>query len=114
MRRAVTRDISPTPATCVFDKDLRFVSLNARCEEIFGRRAEDLVGRLHSEAYPDAVGQAPRDAMLRALKTLRPVRDVVWSVPLNCWLEVVIHPVRAGVQVTFDVVEQPTAEGAAS
>lgn len=94
-------------AICVFDRDLRFVALNARCEEIFGRLSDQLIGRLHEEVYPEAVNEAPRTAMLRALRTLRPVRDVVWSVPLQAWLDVEMHPFNNQLHVIFDLVDEP-------
>lgn len=51
----------------VFDKDMRFIGFNKRCEIEFGMKRDDVLGKRYSEAMPAAVGSPAYKAVLRAL-----------------------------------------------
>lgn len=91
------------------DHEWRYVYLNPAALRILGRRAEDLLGRVIWEVYPDAAerfGAPYRQAMTG--RTEVEVEDYAPS--LDLWTHLRVLPVPGGVGVLFrDVTEQKRA-----
>src|SRR5262245_33574098 len=60
-------------AFVAFDENLVYTYVNARAEEILGRRAADLLGRCYWDEWPEARGTPFADAYERALRTRLPI-----------------------------------------
>lgn len=51
----------------VFDKELRFIAYNDKCEEEFGLKREQVLGRRFDEVLPQVKGTLTYDSVVRAL-----------------------------------------------
>lgn len=45
-----------TEAFCAFDKEWRYIYVNGRLEALVGKKREELLGKIHWEVYPEAIG----------------------------------------------------------
>lgn len=52
----------------VFDLDLNYVVMNKRCEEVYGVRREDVVGRYILEVFPKVLNSGMHQDLKRAIK----------------------------------------------
>ncbi|MBP0493417.1 PAS domain S-box protein [Roseomonas indoligenes] len=95
------------------DHEWRFTYVNHRAEEWWGRRREDLIGKVYWEEFPQAVGSEAYEAHLRAARERRLVQVEVVSPILHHWVDVSIYPSEHGLSVYFrDISERRTAERA--
>ncbi|HEY8618303.1 PAS domain-containing protein [Phenylobacterium sp.] len=93
--------LSDRPAYCTVDRELRFLSVNDTMLRVLGKAREEMVGRTYLEVYPQAEGGEVHLALQRALKSLTPQKERLWSRPLNRSLDMEIYPVADGLQVAF-------------
>lgn len=86
----------------------RFTYVNSKAEEWWGRRREDLIGRVYWEEFPQAVGSEAYDAHQEAMRLRRKVRCETISPILRHWVDMDIHPTATGgLSVYFrDVTER--------
>ncbi|GAA5534213.1 GAF domain-containing protein [Deinococcus aluminii] len=105
LRRAERRqtDIleSIDDAFYALDHQGRFTYVNRRAEQLWGRRREDLLGRVCWEAFPQVTGGEAYRAHLTAATERRVVRLEVPSAILGTWLDICICPSEAGLSVYF-------------
>lgn len=96
------------------DAQWRFTYVNRRAEEWWGRRREDLLGKVYWDEFPQAVGSVPYEAHLRAARERRPVHCEAVSPILGHWVDVAIYPsTGGGLSVYFrDDTERKRAEQA--
>jgi PAS domain S-box-containing protein len=88
------------------DDAWRFTYVNHRAEELWGRRREDLLGRLCWDLFPGVPGTELHRALLRAAEERRTVRIETLSPVLGRWVEVAIFPGETGgLSVYFRDVE---------
>jgi PAS domain S-box-containing protein len=94
------------------DADWRFLYVSRSALAIWGRQAEDVVGRRVLDALPEAAGSAPFDSLKQAMRTRRPVRLQAVSGVIGRWVEVDIYPSQAGgLSVAFrDIHERKLGE----
>jgi PAS domain S-box-containing protein len=94
------------------DPDWRFLYVSRSALAIWGRQAEDVVGRRVLDALPEAAGSAPFAALEQAMRTRRPVRLQAVSGVICRWVEVDIYPAQTGgLSVAFrDIHERKLGE----
>lgn len=97
-----------------FDRHLRFVDLNARAEEIVGRKKEDLLGKVVWKVFPEVKNKELHRQYLTALSTQTPVHaEAVHSVLTGKWYETHVYPSKDGISVYYkDITKRKEAEEA--
>jgi PAS domain S-box-containing protein len=95
------------------DREWRFTYVNRKAEELWGRRREDLIGKVYWEEFPQAVGSAAYEAHLTAARERRMVQVEVISPILHHWVDVSVYPSEHGLSVYFfDITARKQAEEA--
>ncbi len=84
---------------CAYDADWRFVYLNPQAEVFLGRSADDLLGRVVWEAFPEAVGSTVWQAYLNAQAEQQPSTLEEHAPDLGRWLEHHLFPSPDGLTV---------------
>lgn len=92
------------------DQDLKVVTASPFTMALWGKSADDVVGRPLTDIFPSVAGGCVHRALRQALKTLRPSRLRTHSTAYGCEVEVEIYPVQAGLQVRFGPVLAPRGE----
>ena len=94
------------------DREWRFINVNARVEELFGKSREELVGRVIWEIYPQAVETVLYTELTRAMDQMVPTHFEVFSriVP-GAWFEVHAYPSQTELAVYLrDITERKRSE----
>jgi signal transduction histidine kinase len=88
------------------DGNFRFTYVNRRAEEVWNRRAIDLIGRDYWAEFPMAVGSESHHKHLEVMATRRPVHFETISPVLRRWTSVSIYPSEGGgLSVYFSDIE---------
>lgn len=94
----------------IVDRDYRYIYLNTQAEQLAGRKAADLIGRLMWAEYPQSEGEW-RPHFERAWTTGQPVHVEQRSAISGRWIEAHIYPGAEGLSVYCrDVSERKQAE----
>lgn len=88
------------------DKDFRFTYVNATAEALWGKRREELLGRVIWDVFPQAVGSESHAAHLQSAKDRLPRRLETRSPVIQAWLDVSIHPSGDGLSVYFHDISE--------
>lgn len=108
------RDIleSINDAFYAVDKDWRFTYINRKTEELWGRKRDELMGKVYWEEFPQAVGSEQYKAHVIAMEGRVPVRLEAMSAIIRQWLEISIFPTAdGGLSIYFrDVSDRKHAE----
>ncbi|WP_108470788.1 sensor domain-containing protein [Rhodanobacter thiooxydans] len=100
-----------TDAYVALDRDWRYTYLNATACELFGRSAEELIGRHIWTEFPEGVGQPFQLAYEKAMAEQRPQQVEAFYPPYHRWFENRIYPSADGLTIYFrDVTERKRAE----
>ena len=100
-------------AFVALDREWRYVYVNERAGELFGRRPRELIGRHIWTEFPEGVGQTFYHAYHRALEEQVFVRLEDYYPPWDRWFENRIYPSPDGLTIFFqDVTERRIAEQA--
>jgi diguanylate cyclase (GGDEF)-like protein/PAS domain S-box-containing protein len=93
------------------DHDWRFTYVNSRGAEWLKRPAEELLGRVIWEVFPDAVGGPYYETYHRAADRREYASCESYYAPLGSWLEARAYPSKDGLTVFFaDITERKEAE----
>jgi len=100
-----------TDAYVALDRDWRYTYLNATACELFGRRAEELIGRHIWTEFPEGVGQPFHLAYEKAMAEQCPQQVEAYYPPYHRWFENRIYPSPDGLTIYFrDITERKRAE----
>jgi PAS domain S-box-containing protein len=100
-----------TDAYYFYDKEWRFVDINRRAEEYFGRSREDLLGHNVWELYPHTIGGKAWTEYHRAITQGVPVHFETQSSVSPRFFEVHAYPEMGGLAVYLrDITERKKAE----
>ena len=83
------------------DRDWRFTFVNPEAEKLLGRAADELLGRVIWEEFPEAAGTVFEEQYTRARDTGEPASFETWYAPLQGWFELRAWPTPDGVSVYF-------------
>jgi len=98
-------------ACVVLDGDWRYLFVNRKAGEIFGRDPASLAGKHIWTEFPEGKGQAFHLAYEQAMKERRFVQVEAYYPPWDRWFENRIHPCGGGIAIFFnDVTERHRAE----
>ncbi|UBV44199.1 GAF domain-containing protein (plasmid) [Deinococcus taeanensis] len=97
------------------DEAWRLTYVNRRAEAFWGRRREDLLGKVYWTEFPQAVGSEPYHAHLRAARERQVVRLEAQSPITGFWITITINPTAQGLSVYFaDITERKALEAKAN
>ncbi|MBI5668660.1 MAG: GAF domain-containing protein [Chloroflexi bacterium] len=95
----------------VLDRQWRFVYINRRAEQLWGRTRDDLIGKVVWNVFPQAVGSQAYEEHQRAVRDGHPITFETLSPVLNRWIQCTISPYQTGLAVYFhDITAQKEAE----
>ena len=108
------RDIleSINDAFYAVDREWRFTYVNRKTEELWGRKREDLMGKVYWDEFPNIVGSEPYRAHMMAMEGRIPIRLETMDALNRHWLEISIFPTSdGGLSIYFrDVSDRKNAE----
>jgi PAS domain S-box-containing protein len=91
-----------TDGFAFLDREWRFNYLNKTGAEAFGRKTEELTGRVIWELFPNAVGTRFYSEAHRAANTGIPVHlEEFYQAPVNAWFEWHAYPSLEGLSVCY-------------
>jgi PAS domain S-box-containing protein len=97
----------------LLDRDFRIIDMNAEALRLEGRPREEVIGKTHWEAHPDA-DPALGEMFRRAMASRTPVdmrHRYVWPHGRVSWISMHAYPVGEGLAVFYgDITEQVEAE----
>ncbi|WP_254767508.1 PAS domain-containing protein [Salinilacihabitans rarus] len=88
-------------AVYAVDEEWRFTHVNERAEDLLGRPAEELLGEVVWDVFPDARGTRGYEAFHRALETQEPTSYEERLPSLGKWFDVRAYPSETGLSVYF-------------
>jgi PAS domain S-box-containing protein len=88
-------------AFAAFDHEWRYTYVNSRAEELLGRSAEQLLGQVVWDLFPEAKDGPAWDAAQQALREHRRVEYEYYLPPIGRWIRAANYPVSSGVAVVF-------------
>jgi PAS domain S-box-containing protein len=94
------------------DRDWRFVEINKRVEELFGRSRDELIGHVIWEIFPNAVDSPLYPNFLEAIEKMQPRHfELASKIVLDTWFEVHAYPAASGLTVYLrDITERVRSE----
>ena len=93
------------------DHQWRFTYVNRHCERLWGRRRDELLGRVMWEAFPQILGSEPYRAYLKVAAERQPLRIETVAVTINRPVDLAIYPSPSGLSVYFrDISERRQGE----
>jgi len=94
------------------DAERRITYANKRAAAFWGRRVEQVVGRLFLEAFPEVVGTAPWALVEEVAATRQPIQREIASAISGRWLAASIYPNPSGGTTVFfrDITERRRAD----
>ena len=101
-------------ALVALDRNWRYTYVNRRAAEMFGRSAEDLLGRHIWTEFPEGVGQPFHLAYEKAMAAQVPMQIENYNEPWDRWFENRIYPSPDGLSIFFhEITDRKRAERAA-
>jgi len=92
---------SISDGVCSLDMEWRFTFLNEEAQRLFGRRSDELLGKVMWDEYPEAVGGIFESEYRRARAEGVDVSFEQYFVPLDIWLSVRVFPHKKGLTIYF-------------
>lgn len=88
------------------DSDWRFIYLNHKAEQLWGRKRDELIGKHIWQEFPQGVNTIAYKEMHRALEEQQTIRFETFSAFLEAWVEVEVYPMQTGLSVYFHNISQ--------
>ena len=102
---------SITDAFFALDRDWRFIYVNQRALDYYGKRRDELLGRSIWEVFPAAAGTMLHEQYEKALRTQCSATFEIKSVLTGKWVDIRAYPTGQGLAVHFqDVSDRKRAE----
>lgn len=96
-----------TDAFVALDAEWRYTYVNRKAAAVFGRRAEDLIGRTIWEEFPEGRDEPFADAYRAAMADQQPRSIEAYYPPYDRWFENRIYPSPDGLTIYFhDITER--------
>ncbi len=94
------------------DPEWRFVDVNKRVEELFGKNFDELVGKIIWEVFPRAVDSELYPQFHKAVETRTPVHfELESKIADGVWFEAHAYPKKTGLSVYLrDISERKTSD----
>ncbi|HJZ13189.1 MAG TPA: PAS domain S-box protein, partial [Acidobacteriota bacterium] len=94
------------------DCEWRFIDVNPRVEELFGKTRDELIGRVIWQVYPQTINTALHTCYLEAMKQKVPAHfEVESSIVPGVWFEAHAYPSESSLSVYLrDITERKQAE----
>ena len=93
------------------DSNLRYTYVNQRICKMVGMAADNMLGQMVWDIFPEAVGSATYYAIEQALATGQPVVNEDHYIPLNLWQENRIYPNKGGLSIFItDITDRKREE----
>ena len=93
------------------DKDWRYIYINQRAAEMFGRKPEELIGKHIWTEFPEGIGQTFYHNYYKAVEEGKPITMEEYYPPWNRWFENRIYPTPDGLSIFFqEITERKRAE----
>jgi diguanylate cyclase (GGDEF)-like protein/PAS domain S-box-containing protein len=100
-----------TDAFVALDRNWRYIYVNEKAAQIFGRDRESLIGKHIWTEFPEGVGQPFHIAYEKAMATQEPIQFEELYPPWQRWFENRIYPSPNGLAIYFqDVTERRRRE----
>lgn len=100
-----------TDAFVAFDIEWRYTLVNKQAEVILHRPADELIGKVLWDVFPEAVGSGSFQLFQTAMKEQRYLSMMDYFEPLDLWHESHLYPSHDGLTVfTRDISEQKRLE----
>ncbi|MFD1732067.1 PAS domain-containing protein [Deinococcus malanensis] len=104
---------SITDAFYVLDRDWRFVYVNAQAQHLLGKSADELIGQVKWDVFPESTNNLVGTQYREAVRSGLPQKFEVYYEPLELWAEAHLYPSARGLSVTFqDIGARKAAERA--
>jgi PAS domain S-box-containing protein len=99
---------SITDAFYAVDRDFRITYVNRRCEELWSRKREALLGQRFWQVFPQAVGSFSYEQHIKAMAERQPQHYETVSPIFGKWVEASIYPMADGGLSTYfrDITER--------
>lgn len=108
-RETVLRSINDAFVT--LDRQWRYTYVNEKAAALAARPAEELLGKVVWDLYPEYVGTSYHRDVLHAAETQTIKRFELLQSSSNRWLEVRVYPSSRGISIlTTDITDQKRAE----
>jgi PAS domain S-box-containing protein len=108
-RETVLASISD--AFSALDRNWRYIYANERVAEFAGMPANEMIGRVIWDVFPDAVGTEFYDRCQHVMRTGEPSYGEFFHAPWGRWVDVRIYPTKGGIVIfRADVTERKKQE----
>ena len=97
---------SITDAVFTLDREWTFRFLNARAQDLLERSADDLLGKVFWDAFPEAQGTLFESEYMSAMEDGETSQFEAYYPPLQKWFRVFAYPYEEGLTVFFQDVTQ--------
>lgn len=103
---------SITDAFCAYDREWRFVYVNAAAEALLGIRRDQILGKTQWELFPSTEGTVVEQAYRRAVREQVPVELEFFYEEWQRWFAIRCYPTReGGLSIYFrDITDRQRAE----
>ena len=100
-----------TDAFIALDNSWRYTYLNKKAEDLHNKKAEELLGKLIWDEFPDLVDQPFCNALKKAKEAQQSMRVELYYPTTDRWYEDLIYPSADGISVYYhDITNRKTAE----